>query len=112
MGRSRTAKKSIRGVLARRLSSNVRAHRQAASYERPPSKERFENLWPRSVQIRARDGVRIRSELLVHCSRQANQFTLRLDDVSQKSAQPLATGLRVDEVVAHGNPGLGRGRAP
>jgi hypothetical protein len=40
---------------------------QIAGYDRPPSGERFENLSLRSVQIRARDCVRIRSGLLAHC---------------------------------------------
>jgi hypothetical protein len=39
---------------------------QIASYDRPPSGERFENLSLRSVQIRAHDCVRIRSRLLAH----------------------------------------------
>jgi hypothetical protein len=39
---------------------------QIASYDRPPSGERFENLSPRSVQSRTHDCVRIRSGLLAH----------------------------------------------
>ena len=42
-----------------------------ASYDRPPSGERFENLSLRSVQIRAHDCVRIRSGLLAYYSRQS-----------------------------------------
>jgi hypothetical protein len=39
---------------------------QIASYDMPPSVERFENLSLRSVQIRAHDRVRTRSGLLAH----------------------------------------------
>jgi hypothetical protein len=39
---------------------------QIASYDRPPSGERFEDLSLRSVQIRAHNRVRIRSGLLAH----------------------------------------------
>jgi hypothetical protein len=39
---------------------------QIASYDRPPSGERFENFSMRSVQIRAHDCVRSRSALLAY----------------------------------------------
>jgi hypothetical protein len=39
---------------------------QIASYDRPPSGERFENLSPRSMQSRTHDYVRIRSGSLAH----------------------------------------------
>jgi hypothetical protein len=42
---------------------------QIASYDGPPSGERFENFSMRSVQIRAHDCVRSRSALLPYYSR-------------------------------------------
>jgi hypothetical protein len=44
---------------------------QIASYDRPPSGERFENFSMSSVQIRAHDCVRSRSALLPYYSRQS-----------------------------------------
>ena len=71
---------------------------QIASYDRPPSGERFENLSMRSVQIRAHDGVRSRSALLAYYSRSHaptrvdSQFTLPLDNSTAK-VRPTGRGI-------------------
>jgi hypothetical protein len=62
----RTVKKSIRQVLACRLSSNGSCELRQAAF-----RERFENFSMRSVQIRAHDYVRSRSALLAYYSHQS-----------------------------------------
>jgi hypothetical protein len=68
---------------------------QITSYDRPPSGERFENLSPRSVQIRAHDWVRIRSRLLpghaptcVEASRLPLKSRLRVKSTTEASSSP------------------------